>query len=75
MTNRPLTFTIVAPAGFATDPPAVERAILRLEALGHRVTCDATAAEVAGNIRARRDREQDARHPGGGSIRLGVERA
>ena len=43
MTNRPLTFTIVAPAGFATDPPAVERAILRLEALGHRVTCDATA--------------------------------
>jgi muramoyltetrapeptide carboxypeptidase len=43
MNDAPLTFTIVAPAGFATDPPALERAVARLAALGHRVRCDATA--------------------------------
>ena len=35
-------FTILAPAGFATDPEAVERAVARLEGLGHRVRCDPT---------------------------------
>lgn len=38
-----LQFTIVAPAGFATDPPALDRAVERLVALGHRVSCDRTA--------------------------------
>jgi len=33
---------LYAPAGFATEPAAVERAIARLEALGHRVIVDAT---------------------------------
>jgi muramoyltetrapeptide carboxypeptidase len=36
-----LSFTILAPAGFATDPPAVDRAIACLESFGHRVRCDA----------------------------------
>ena len=43
MPKRPLQFTIVAPAGFATDPQAVDRAVDRLRALGHAVRCDATA--------------------------------
>jgi muramoyltetrapeptide carboxypeptidase len=38
-----LQFTIVAPAGFATDPAAVDRAEALLAGLGHRVRCDATA--------------------------------
>lgn len=38
-----LQFTIVAPAGFATDPVAVDRAQALLGKLGHRVRCDATA--------------------------------
>lgn len=38
-----LNFTIVAPAGFATDPAAVERAEALLTGLGHRVHVDATA--------------------------------
>jgi len=37
-------FTIVAPAGFATDPAALARAVTCLEDLGHDVTCDPTAA-------------------------------
>jgi muramoyltetrapeptide carboxypeptidase len=41
--QRALQFTIVAPAGFATDPVALDRAIACLERLGHRVTCDPTA--------------------------------
>ena len=43
MSKRALRFTILAPAGFATDPPALDRAIARLQGLGHGVTCDATA--------------------------------
>jgi muramoyltetrapeptide carboxypeptidase len=33
---------LYAPAGFATEPAAVERAVARLEALGHRVIVDST---------------------------------
>jgi len=40
---KPLSFTILAPAGFATDPPAIDRAIACLEGFGHRVSCDAGA--------------------------------
>ena len=36
-------FGIFAPAGFATDPAAVDRAVARLTALGHRVVVDPTA--------------------------------
>jgi muramoyltetrapeptide carboxypeptidase len=43
MTDPALHFTIVAPAGFATDPQALERAMARLASLGHRVSCDPTA--------------------------------
>jgi len=43
MADRAWRFTIVAPAGFATDPPAVDRAVARLEGLGHRVRCDPTS--------------------------------
>ena len=39
----PLEFTIVAPAGAATDPLAVDRAAALLTRLGHRVRCDVTA--------------------------------
>ena len=39
----PLSFTILAPAGFATDPLAIDRAIACLESFGHRVRCDAGA--------------------------------
>jgi muramoyltetrapeptide carboxypeptidase len=43
MPHRALQFTIVAPAGFATDPRALDRATERLAGLGHRVSCDPTA--------------------------------
>jgi len=43
MADRALRFTIVAPAGFATDPQAVDRAVACLEGLGHHVQCDPTA--------------------------------
>ena len=43
MTAQPLRFTIVAPAGFATDPAAVDRAEALLASLGHRVRVDASA--------------------------------
>lgn len=43
MGSSPLRFTIVAPAGFATDPAAIDRAEALLARLGHRVRCDATA--------------------------------
>jgi muramoyltetrapeptide carboxypeptidase len=43
VTTAPLAFTIVAPAGFATDPAAVDRAEALLARLGHRVRSDATA--------------------------------
>jgi muramoyltetrapeptide carboxypeptidase len=43
MNDASLAFTIVAPAGFATNPAAVDRAQALLERLGHRVRCDATA--------------------------------
>ncbi len=42
-TAEPLQFTIVAPAGFATDQDAVDRACALLIRLGHRVRCDTTA--------------------------------
>ena len=38
---KPLSFTILAPAGFATDPLAIDRAVACLESFGHRVRCDA----------------------------------
>ena len=38
-----LDFTILAPAGFATDPAAIDRAEALLASLGHRVHVDATA--------------------------------
>jgi muramoyltetrapeptide carboxypeptidase len=38
-----MNITIVAPAGFATDPGAVDRAEALLTHLGHRVQSDATA--------------------------------
>jgi muramoyltetrapeptide carboxypeptidase len=41
--NAPLAFTIVALAGFATDPAALDRAEALLTRLGHRVRIDATA--------------------------------
>jgi muramoyltetrapeptide carboxypeptidase len=40
---RSHSIRIIAPAGFATDPPAVDRAVERLAALGHRVRCDDAA--------------------------------
>ena len=43
MSGTGLQFTIVAPAGFATDPDAIDRAEALLTGLGHRVRCDATA--------------------------------
>jgi muramoyltetrapeptide carboxypeptidase len=43
MSAESLLFTIVAPAGFATDPDAVDRAQMLLTRLGHRVRCDPTA--------------------------------
>jgi muramoyltetrapeptide carboxypeptidase len=41
--NPGLDITIVAPAGFATDPGALDRAESLLVRLGHRVKTDATA--------------------------------
>lgn len=43
MSAASLAFTIVAPAGFATDVAAVDRAEALLVRLGHRVRCDTTA--------------------------------
>ena len=43
MSATGLQFTIVAPAGFATDPDAIDRAQALLSGLGHRVRCDSTA--------------------------------
>jgi muramoyltetrapeptide carboxypeptidase len=41
--RHPLNFTIVAPAGFATDPAAIARAEATLARLGHHVKVDGTA--------------------------------
>lgn len=41
--SNSLQFTIVAPAGFATDLEAIDRAEALLARLGHRVRCDSTA--------------------------------
>src|SRR5690242_2166191 len=43
MNDPSLAFTIVAPAGFATNPAAVDRAEALLARLGHRVRSDETA--------------------------------
>ena len=43
MPERSLQVAIIAPAGFATNPAAVDRAVERLEARGHRVRVDPTA--------------------------------
>ncbi len=44
MTARRWGIGLYAPAGFATDPAAVERAVRALEAAGHRVVVDSTCA-------------------------------
>ena len=44
MAHRAFGIGLYAPAGFATDPEAVARAIARLEAAGHRVVVDRTVA-------------------------------
>ena len=44
MTDRLWGIGLYAPAGFATEPAAVERAVARLSALGHRVVVDPTCA-------------------------------
>jgi muramoyltetrapeptide carboxypeptidase len=41
--DRTLQFGFYAPAGFATEPAAIDRAVTRLSALGHTVVVDATA--------------------------------
>jgi len=41
--DRSWQFGIYAPAGFATEPAAIDRAVARLVALGHRVRVDPTA--------------------------------
>jgi muramoyltetrapeptide carboxypeptidase len=43
MASRTFGIGVYAPAGFATDPAAVARAIARFEAAGHRVVVDPTA--------------------------------
>ena len=43
MLDRHWHFGIYAPAGFATDPAAIDRAVARLTGLGHRVCVDPTA--------------------------------
>jgi len=42
MSTRRWTIGLYAPAGYVLDPAAIERAIARLEALGHRVIVDPT---------------------------------
>lgn len=41
--SGPLCFTLVAPAGFATDLAAIDRTESLLTGMGHRVKCDPTA--------------------------------
>ena len=43
MTARTHGIGLYAPAGFATEPAAIERAVARLQAEGHRVIVDPTA--------------------------------
>jgi muramoyltetrapeptide carboxypeptidase LdcA involved in peptidoglycan recycling len=43
-TGRTWRIGLYAPAGFATEPAAVERAVARLTAAGHRVTIDPTCS-------------------------------
>src|SRR5437762_12438161 len=42
MTGRTFGIGLFAPAGFATDPATIARAVSRLEAVGHRVVVDPT---------------------------------
>jgi len=42
VTDRAWGIGLYAPAGFATEPAAIERAVARLSALGHRVVIDPT---------------------------------
>lgn len=44
MSERTYGIGIYAPAGFATDPANIERAVARLTAAGHRVLVDASVA-------------------------------
>ncbi len=44
MSASPYGIGLYAPAGFVTDPAAVTRAVVRLEALGHRVVVDPTVS-------------------------------
>ena len=55
MNDASLAFTIVAPAGFATHPDAIDRAQALLARLGHRVRCDATARSRWQRFSARDD--------------------
>ena len=43
MTARTYGIGIYAPAGFASEPAAIDRAVARLESVGHRVVVDPTA--------------------------------
>ena len=44
MTRRSYGIGLYAPAGFATEPAAIDRAVARLSALGHRVVVDPTCS-------------------------------
>jgi muramoyltetrapeptide carboxypeptidase len=44
MPLRTFGIGLFAPAGFATDPPTIARAVSRLEAAGHRVVVDPTVS-------------------------------
>jgi muramoyltetrapeptide carboxypeptidase len=44
MKRRSYGIGLYAPAGFATDPKSIERAVARLSELGHRVVVDPTCA-------------------------------
>ena len=44
MTQRTFGIGLYAPAGFVTDPAAIDRAVHRLSELGHRVVVDPTCS-------------------------------
>lgn len=53
--NRSWQFGFYAPAGFATNPAAIDRAVVRLSTLGHRVHVDPTARTRAQRFSATDD--------------------